>query len=75
MANLEENFIVMKNNNVNINLTKYAFKVLTSEFLGFMVIERGIKVNTTNFKAIIEMRSPTSMKEVQRLNGRIMALS
>ena len=64
LADLEENFIVMKNNKVKINLTKCAFGVTARKFLGFMLIERGIEVNIAKCKAILEMRSPTIIKEV-----------
>ena len=69
LVNLEENFIVMKNNNVRINLAKCVYRVMVRKFLGYMLIERGIKVNPTKCKAILEMRSATTIKELQRLNG------
>ena len=75
LANLGENFLVMKHNKVIINLLKYAFRVLARKFLVFMLIERGIKVNLIKCRAILEMRSPTIVNEVQRLNGWIVALS
>ena len=75
LVDLEENFIVMKNNKVRINLVKCAFKVINKKFLGFMLTKRGIKINPTKCKAILEMRSPTIVKKVQRSNGQIVALS
>ena len=66
---LEENFIVIKTNNVRINPIKCVFRVITRKFLRFMLTERRIKVNPTKCKAILEIRSLTTMKEVQRLNG------
>ncbi|XP_068474879.1 uncharacterized protein [Phaseolus vulgaris] len=45
------------------------------QFLGFMLTERGIKANPDKCAAIIAMRSPTSVKEVQQLTGRMAALS
>ena len=55
LTDLEDNFIVMQKNIVKINLTKYAFRVMVEKFLGFMLIERGIKVNPSKCKAILEM--------------------
>ena len=75
LADLEENFSVMKANKVRINLTKCIFRVATTKFLGFMLTKRGIKVNPAKCKAILEMRSLTTLKELQMLNGRITALS
>ncbi|KAL0415979.1 UNVERIFIED_CONTAM: hypothetical protein Slati_3429800 [Sesamum latifolium] len=40
-----------------------------------MVTQRGIKANPDKIKAIIDMEPPTSINEVQRLTGRIAALS
>ncbi|PNX67528.1 gag-pol polyprotein, partial [Trifolium pratense] len=40
-----------------------------------MLTNRGIEANPEKCLAIIDMRSPTSVKEVQKLTGRIAALS
>ena len=45
------------------------------KFLGFMLTKRGIEANPDKCAAIIAMRSPTSVKEVQQLTGRMAALS
>ena len=51
------------------------FGVEALKFLGFLLIERGIEVNPKKCVAILGMRSPTSMKEVQQLTRRMAALS
>ena len=43
--------------------------------MGFMLTKKGINVSPTKCKAILEMRSLVTVKEVQRLNGWIIALS
>ena len=75
LINLEENFSVIKTNKVRINLAKCTFGVAVGKFLEFMLIERGIEMNPTKCKAILEMRSLTTLKKVHRLNGGIAALS
>ena len=40
-----------------------------------MVLHRGIKENSEKIKAIIDMKSPQSIKEVQSLTGRVAALN
>ena len=40
-----------------------------------MVSQRGIEVNLEKIKAILEMPSPKSVKDIQRLAGRIAALN
>jgi len=51
------------------------FGVEESKFLGFLLIERGIKVNPEKCVAIIAMRSPISVKEVQQLTEQMATLS
>ena len=40
-----------------------------------MLTNRGIEVNPDKCKAILEMKSPSSVKDVQHLTGRITSLS
>jgi len=61
--------------NLRLNLDKCVFGVNRSRFLGFMLTQRGIEANPEKCKAIIKMRSPTNIKEVQRLIGRLTAIS
>ena len=41
----------------------------------FMVSQRGIEANPEKMQAIINMASPKTIKEVQKLTGRIAALN
>jgi len=45
------------------------------KFLGFMLINRGIEANPDKYEAMLKMRSPINLKEVQRLVGRLIALA
>jgi len=45
------------------------------KFLGFMLTQRGVEANLEKCKVIIEMRSPTNIKEIQRLIGRLTTIS
>jgi hypothetical protein len=49
--------------------------VQAEKFLGFLLTRRGIEANPDKCQAIINMRSPSSIKEVQQLTGRLAALS
>ena len=75
LVDLEENFIMVKKKKVRINLTKCAFEVIVRKFLKLLLTKRGIEVNLPKCKASMEMRSPTIVKEVQRLNHYITTLS
>jgi len=74
-ANLEELFATISNYRLKFNPEKCVFGVEAGKFLGFMLTERGIEANPDKCAAIIAMRSPTSVKEVQQLTRRMAALS
>jgi len=60
---------------MRLNPKKCAFGVEGGKFLGFMLTYRGIEANPDKCKAITEMRSPSNLKEIQQLLGRLTALS
>lgn len=45
------------------------------KYLGYLVIKCGIEVDPFKIKAIVEIPSSTTLMEVQKLNGRLAALS
>ena len=55
--------------------SKCVFAIEDGKLLGFMLTYRGIKANPDKCQAILEMKSLTSMKDVQWLMGRIASLS
>ncbi|GKV48676.1 hypothetical protein SLEP1_g55478 [Rubroshorea leprosula] len=59
---------------MRLNPAKCIFGVESGKFLGFMVSRRGIEVNPEKIRAIAEMKLPKSMKDIQRLTGRVVAL-
>ncbi|KAL0457988.1 UNVERIFIED_CONTAM: hypothetical protein Slati_0426000 [Sesamum latifolium] len=75
IADLEETFSVLRKYKLKLNPGKCAFGVQGGRFLGFMVTQRGIEANPLKIKAILDMKAPSSVNEVQRLTGRIAALS
>ena len=60
---------------MKLNPSKCAFEVSVGKFLGFIVNNRGIKANPDKIKAVLDMLSPSNIKDIQRLIGRIAALS
>nr|KYP42831.1 Retrovirus-related Pol polyprotein from transposon 297 family [Cajanus cajan] len=60
---------------MRLNPEKCAFGVQEGKFLGFMITSRGIEANPEKCKAIIQMQSPQTVKDVQRLAGRLVSLS
>ncbi|XP_057419037.1 uncharacterized protein LOC130713272 [Lotus japonicus] len=74
-SDLREAFGELRKHNMRLNPEKCSFWIQSGKFLGFMVTRRGIEANPDKCKAIIEMQSPTSVKDVQKLTGRITALA
>ena len=73
IAHLSEAFQILRNYNMKLNLAKCAFGVSAEKFLGFIVNHRGIKANLDKIKVVLDMPSPSGIKEVQRMTGRIAA--
>ena len=59
---------------IKLNPDKCVFGVKAEKFLGFMISNRGIKANQEKMEAILNMKAPKTMNELQKLNGRITAL-
>ncbi|XP_057435810.1 uncharacterized protein LOC130728374 [Lotus japonicus] len=74
-GDLKEVFTQLRTYQMKLNPEKCSFGIQGGKFLGFMLTSRGIEVNPDKGRAILEMKSPTSVKEVQRLTGRMAALS
>jgi len=69
VVDLEELFTAITKYNLKLNPKKCVFRVKAGKFLGFPLIERGIEANPDKCAAIIGMRSPATVKEVQQLTG------
>ncbi|CAA0839466.1 Unknown protein, partial [Striga hermonthica] len=74
-ADLRETFQTLRRFGMKLNPAKCSFGVKSGKFLGYMVTKRGIEVNPEKVKAVIEMKPPANVKEVQILTGRIASLS
>ena len=66
LSNLHETFDTLRMHNMRLNSNKCVFGVTTGKFLGFMVSQRGIKVNPEKIRAIMELAPP---------NGKIAAFN
>ncbi|KAL0411597.1 UNVERIFIED_CONTAM: Pro-Pol polyprotein [Sesamum latifolium] len=65
ITDLEETFSVLRKYKLKLNPGKCAFGVRGGCFLGFMVTQRGIEANRLKIKAILYMKTPTNINEVQ----------
>ncbi|XP_072066109.1 uncharacterized protein [Arachis hypogaea] len=75
LDDLEEIFHQIREYIMRLNPEKCAFGVQSGKFLDFMLTNRGIEANPEKCKAVLDMMSPKTIKEVQQLTGRLVALS
>ena len=75
LDDLQETFDTLRQYNMKLNPSKYAFGVSLRKFLGFMVSHRGIEANPDKIQAILDMKPPQNVKEVQSLTGQVAALN
>nr|KYP43116.1 Retrovirus-related Pol polyprotein from transposon 17.6 [Cajanus cajan] len=75
LTDLAEIFGELRKHNMRLNPEKCTFGVKGGKLLGFMLSARGIEANRDKCQAVLDMRSPSNLKELQRLAGRLVALS
>jgi len=75
VVDLEELFTTIAKYRLKLNPEKCVFGVEAGKFLGFLLTECGIEANPKKCATIITMHRPISVKEVQQLIGRMVALS
>lgn len=71
LAHLEVAFNIMRTYGMKLNPSKCTFGVGGGKFLGYMVSSRGIEANPEKIEAILQLKFPSSVKEVQKLTGKI----
>ena len=75
LDDLKETFNTLCKYNIKLNPAKCVFAIALGKLLGFMVSQQGIEANPDKVKAIIEIKSPKTVKEVQSLTGKVEALN
>ncbi|XP_074327404.1 uncharacterized protein LOC141665323 [Apium graveolens] len=75
VRHLAEMFQILREYRMKLNPQKCVFGVESGKFLGFIVNHRGIEANPAKIQALLEMRSPRRVKDVQSLTGRVAALN
>jgi hypothetical protein len=75
ISDLAETFDNLNMYKLKLNPTKCSFGVSVGQLLGFLVSARGIEANPEKIQAILTMGKPTKLHDVQKLAGRVAALS
>ena len=70
-----ECFNILRQYRMKLNPLKCSFGVGLEKFMSYIVNKRGIKENKDKIRALLEMKSPTKIKEVHSLTGKVAALS
>jgi hypothetical protein len=73
ISNLAETFANMVRAGLNLNPEKCVFGVTKGKFLGCLISAKRIEANPDKIKAIREMEEPKTKKDIQKLNGRVVA--
>nr|GEU92170.1 putative Gag-Pol precursor [Tanacetum cinerariifolium] len=64
IKDVEETLLTLKKVNMKLNPKKCSFGMEEGKFLGYIVTSEGIKANTEKAKAIVNMPSPSNLKQI-----------
>ena len=73
--NLRKFFERIKEYRLRLNPQKCTFGVTARKLLGFLVSDKGIEVNPSKIKALLEMPPPKSEKEIKGFLGQLQYIS
>ncbi|GKV46505.1 hypothetical protein SLEP1_g53487 [Rubroshorea leprosula] len=74
ITDLNETFQNLRRAQMKLNPLKCTFAVESRKFLGYVVSKKGIEVNPEKVQAVQQMEPPKTVKDVQRLTGRVAVL-
>nr|GEX95028.1 reverse transcriptase domain-containing protein [Tanacetum cinerariifolium] len=75
LADIAETFDNLKKINKKLNPKKCSFGVEEGKFLGYMVTSEGIRANPKKTKALADLQSSRTLKEMQSLSEKLAALN
>ncbi|KAF8053852.1 hypothetical protein N665_1370s0002 [Sinapis alba] len=75
VRHLSECFDTLNKYGMKLNPAKCTFGVTSGEFLGYIVTKRGIEANPKQISAVLDLPDPKTLREIQRLTGRVAALN
>ncbi|GKD00496.1 hypothetical protein Tco_1170770, partial [Tanacetum coccineum] len=75
IADIADTFDSLRRVNMKLNPKKCSFRVKEGKFLGYMVTSEGIKANPKKTKTMADVQSPKTLKEMQSLSEKLIALN
>ncbi|GJZ56216.1 putative nucleotidyltransferase, ribonuclease H [Tanacetum coccineum] len=75
IKDVEQTFSTLRRINMKLNPKKCSFGMEEGKFLGYIVTSEGIRANPEKAKAVMDMPSPKTLKQMQSLSGKLAALN
>ncbi|GKA70690.1 reverse transcriptase domain-containing protein [Tanacetum coccineum] len=75
IKDIEETLLTFKKVNMKLNPKKFSFGMEEGKFLGYIVTSEGIRANPEKAKAVVNMPSPSNLKQMQWLSDKLAALN
>ncbi|GJW11612.1 hypothetical protein Tco_1577439 [Tanacetum coccineum] len=75
IKDISETFDNLRRINIQLNPRKCSFEMEEGKFEGYMVTSEGIRANPKKSKALADMQSPRTLKEMECLSGKMVALN
>nr|GEV05671.1 hypothetical protein [Tanacetum cinerariifolium] len=75
LADIAKTFDNLTKINIKLNLKKCSFGVEEGKFLGYMITSERIRANPKKTKALADLQSLRTLKEMQSLSGKLAALN
>jgi hypothetical protein len=75
IADIQETFAALREYQWKLNPNKCVFGIPLGKLLGFIISHHGIEANPEKISAITKMKTPTCMKDMQKLTGCMVALN
>ncbi|GKD12700.1 reverse transcriptase domain-containing protein [Tanacetum coccineum] len=75
IKDIKETLLTLKNVNMKLNPKKFSFGMEEGKFLGYIVTSERIRANPEKTKVVMNMPSPSSLKQMKRLSGKLTALN
>ena len=75
LDDLRETFANLKHFHIKLNPKKCTFGIPAGQLLGYLVSARGIEADPGKIQTILTMQRPAKLHDIQKLAGRVAALS
>ncbi|GJX37093.1 reverse transcriptase domain-containing protein [Tanacetum coccineum] len=75
LVDIQETLERLRKINMKLNPKKCSFGMEKGQFLRHIVSKQAIKANPTKVQALTNLKGPKTIKEVQSLNGKLVALN